>query len=297
MHGAFFMQILRTANQTVLFLLHKRGEVMTTIELFTDDQKLYYAKKVYIASGDIKSVQLQVDFCGGWDNYPVRTATFTNDDSKVSVDKVMTRNKCTIPFEVLTTSGTLYISIVGDAADGSKRKTSGRIKYRVDVGAELSDITLTPTKDVYQQFLAAIYELEDPITQGMKASVEATIAEELEKLRSEVDEMQATVNGVVLWENDDTSVEFAAQPVEVNLTEYHRFTILFKVYGSTYAEYHFTEKDISHNYSVTEGIRNYNRGFTAHNGGIEFSSGEYGRDAQEVTNNAYMIPCKIKGYK
>lgn len=278
---------------------------MTTIELFTDDQKLYYAKKVYIASGDIKSVQLQVDFCGGWDNYPVRTATFTNDDSKVSVDKVMTRNKCTIPFEVLTTSGTLYISIVGDAADGSKRKTSGRIKYRVDVGAELSDITLTPTKDVYQQFLAAVYELEDPITQGMKASVEATVAEELEKLRSEVDEMQATVNGVVLWENPDSSLEFEPQTVEVNLSEYNRFTILFTTLdaynsesiASKYVEYHFTEKGIRQNVATSIGRSNRIRSFIANDGGIEFFEGVDGTDAQTNTDNTHMIPCKIKGYK
>ena len=265
---------------------------MTTIELFTDDQKLYFTRKVYIASGDVESVQLHIDFCGAWDDFPVRTVTFTNDTTKISKDALMTYNRCIVPFEVLSKPGMLQVSVIANSTDGSKQKTSGMIKYRIDLGAELSDITLTPTMNVYQQFLSAIHDMEDPITQEMKSDIDKKFAEELEKLSAEVDEMKSTVNGVVLWENPDSSLEFAPQTVEVNLSEYNRFTILFK--NSPFdTEYHFTEKGIRHRVSANINTNNINRDFIANDGGIVFFIGEFGYD----TSNGYLIPCKIKGYK
>lgn len=162
---------------------------MTNIELFTDDQKLYFAKKVYIASGDVDSVQLHVDFDSAWDGFLVRTASFDNTAANVGIDVLMIDNQCTVPFEVLATPGTLYISIIGDSADGTKRKTSGRIKYRIDVGAELSDITLTPAMDIYQQYLAAVKAEADPIFLAMKADFDeykAALTAEFESMKSHV---------------------------------------------------------------------------------------------------------------
>lgn len=279
---------------------------MTTIELFTDDQKLYFTRKVYIASGDVESVQLHIDFCGAWDDFPVRTVTFTNDTTKISKDALMTYNRCIVPFEVLSKPGMLQVSVIANSTDGSKQKTSGMIKYRIDLGAELSDITLTPTMNVYQQFLSAIHDMEDPMTQAMQASVEATIATELAKLKAQVDEMKATVNGVVLWTNTNTSSSFAAQTVAVNLSGYNRFTILFKawvddqnnVYGSDHVEYHFTEKDIRQNANYVMGDSTCGRNFIANNSGIEFFNADNGNsgNSQEIKNK-YLIPYKIKGYK
>ena len=127
----------------------KGCENVTTINLLTNDQSLIVLQKVKIASGDINSVKVHVDFDSGWDRYTARTATFyTSKDSTVH-DVLLTDGEGTVPAEVLTEAGTLHIGVYGDTIDGSARKTSAIVSMKVVQGATSGETTLNPTKDLY----------------------------------------------------------------------------------------------------------------------------------------------------
>lgn len=299
MHGAFFMQILRTDNSP--FFITQRGEKMgnTNIELFTDDQRLYFAKKTFISSGDVNSVQLAVKFDESWANYPVRNGYFRYTGFGMpTIERersIGTFNTCKIPHDVLENPGTLEIGVTGTSADGTQQKSSGLIKYRLHPGAKRPGIIMSPTMDLFQQLIASVKEMTDPVTVEAMKYVAEQCQVEFERLQNEVDEMKATVNGVVLWENPDASVEFDEQTVNVDLSEYKRFTILFEESRNRqeYHEYYFTEKNITQVASHNAGTNCYNRTFTATDNGITFGKGMNGTE----TINSYIIPCKIKGYK
>lgn len=273
----------------------------TNLELFTDDQRLYFAKKTFIASGDVNSVRLAVEFDDTWANYPVRSGYFKYTGfGKPTIEREKSfgaNNTCQIPHDVLENPGTLEVGVTGTSADGTQQKTTGLIKYRLHQGAKRPGITMSPTMDLFQQLVESVKTMTDPVTVAAMKYVAEQCQVEFERLQNEVDEVKATVNGVVLWENDDTSSEFDEQTVNVDLSEYNRFSILFKDSKDTarYMEYYFAEKNITQVGTFNPGDSGgcHHRLFTATDSGIQFGKGMSGT----TLATASVIPCKIKGYK
>lgn len=133
---------------------------MTTINLFANDQHLTTGSKPKIASGDMNSVLLHVEFDPIWDKFTKTAVFFTSNDETV-YEMILTDDECTVPHEVLAESGTLFIGIRGICAEDNAIKTSTLVKYRIDDGAPVGDgTTVDPTPDVYQQILKRLNNLE-----------------------------------------------------------------------------------------------------------------------------------------
>lgn len=133
---------------------------MTTINLFANDQHLTAVFKPKIASGDMNSVLLHVEFDPIWDRFTKSAVFFTSSDETV-YEMILTDGECTVPHEVLAESGTLFIGVRGVSAENSAIKTSTLVKYKVDAGAPVGDgTTVDPTPDVYQQIMERLNTLE-----------------------------------------------------------------------------------------------------------------------------------------
>ena len=155
--------------------------------------------------------------------------------------------------------------------------------------SELQDIADTHTGEI-----SATKELTTFHTQAIE-----NINKDVADLYTKNEEIETNIQGDVIWENSNPTVAFEAQTIDVDLSKYNRFTILFEAYTNAdmFVEYHFTEKDISHIASASYSHRITIRKFVAKNDGIVFSSGQWGQDAQTNVLNSDMIPLKIKGYK
>lgn len=208
---------------------------MTTIYLLTQGQQLINASKVVVASGDVDSVQLHVEFDSAeWKAYPTRSATFyTSNDSTVH-EKLLVSNKCIVPFEVLQESGVLFIGVRGVSSDGERVKTSTLVKYKISEGAVAGDKTLNPSMDLYQQYLAALKNEATPVIEAMKSEVEKAIETEIQALRDEAVEtneaaraMLEALQGKELWKNQNPTTEFPATTIELDLSAYKRFNVVY----------------------------------------------------------------------
>lgn len=181
--------------------------MMTELKLHTYGEKLIVSEKVTIASGDINSAAIVVEFDECWDNYPARTAIFKNDKVTGNIEVLMVDNKCTIPAEVLQKNGTLKISIRAASIDGAALKTSTKIRYTIAEGASPGTTTLTPTMDLYQQYLKAMNEKAEPLFDAYKKQMDAEheanmAAMEIEHARFKA-EFLKLLEPTVLWENPD----------------------------------------------------------------------------------------------
>lgn len=128
---------------------------MTIISLVATDQLLSIALQPKVASGDINSVKLHVDFDSIWDKYAKNAVFFTADDDTV-YEILLNSGNCVVPPEVLVKPGILYIGIRGVNADNNAVKTSTLVKYKISEGAPSGNgTTVEPTADVYQQLLTA----------------------------------------------------------------------------------------------------------------------------------------------
>ena len=106
---------------------------MTTIKLSANDQVLSPVIQPKIASGDINSVLLQVDFDDGWDGYK-RTAVFFTSLDETVYKADLTDDQCIVPYEVLAEPGTLFIGVRGVKSDNTV-KTTILVKYKIELGA------------------------------------------------------------------------------------------------------------------------------------------------------------------
>lgn len=143
---------------------------MTVIRLVTKDQELIIAEKPLLASGDVNSVVLHVDFDSAWGRYIARTAVFYTSKDSTVYEKLLTNNgECIIPDEVLTDTGTLFVGVRGVPVDGSAQKTSALVKYKIVEGAKPGTYTIHVTPDLYQQYIEAIKRQCDPVTTQMRS--------------------------------------------------------------------------------------------------------------------------------
>lgn len=133
---------------------------MIEIRFVCNLEKLTPAEKPVIASGDVNSVQLRVDFCQKWDKY-AKAAVFFADKNPTPIECPMTANACIVPPEVLAESGTFYVGIRGVVANDVTAAvlTTDVVGYRVVNGAP-SGVETGPTPDVYQQILTGYGKMD-----------------------------------------------------------------------------------------------------------------------------------------
>jgi hypothetical protein len=208
---------------------------MTKISLFTKDQVLLASQKVKIASGDINSVTLKVVFDEKWDAFTSRTASFDNSNYNEDIpDCLLVDNQCVVPWEALSVAGVLSIGIIGDAADG-KRKTSTIIKLNILQGVKTGNTTVSPSLDLYQQFIDAMVNLCDPVTSKLRADFSALMAEHDAAFTQRMEELDTYMQGEVLWENNSPTEEYGSgQLYAIETSHYKRFEI--GVYEDTNVE-------------------------------------------------------------
>lgn len=252
---------------------------MTKISLITQGQQLICANKVVIAAGDINSVELKVEFDSAWDDYPAKSATFYTSSNPTVQEMLMLNNSCIVPFEVMTESCVLFIGVRGVSADGERVKTSTLAKYKISEGATAGDKTLTPTMDLYQQYLAALKTEADPVLMALKeelqASIQAVETATMEKIFSVLD-------GVVLWECEDIGsfwVYGEDAVVEFDTSEHKTFRVLVGNRETT-----VTEK--GKETAVYEASSNKYTKLSITDSGMTFYAGDLAN-----------VPCKVIGYK
>lgn len=172
---------------------------MTKISLFTKDQVLMTTHKVKIASGDIDSVTLEVTFDEKWDAFTSKTAIFDNSNYTESIpDRLLVDGRCVVPWEALSVAGALTIGIVGDAVDGRK-KTSTLAKLNILPGAKLGTTTVSPSLDLYQQYIDAMANLCDPVSLRFNALMD----EHDETFQQRMEELDTYMQGELVWENSN----------------------------------------------------------------------------------------------
>lgn len=162
---------------------------MTVITLTTNDQKLTVTQKPLLASGDVNSVILHVDFDAAWDGYIARTAVFHTSKDSTEYEKLLTNGECMIPDEVLVDAGTLFIGVRGVPVDGSAVKTSSLVKYKIVEGASPGTYTIQVTPDIYQQYIAAMKEQIDPVSTQIREDFDVQMATwdaDVEELKSRI---------------------------------------------------------------------------------------------------------------
>ena len=265
---------------------------MTTINLYAHGQQLINASKVVIAAGDVNSVELCVDFDSAWDNYTARSATFYTSKNETVQEMLLLNNKCVVPFEVMSESCVLFIGVRGISTDGEAVKTSSIVKYKIVEGATAGDRTLRPTMDLYQQYLAAMKDQVNPIITEFMNEIKAYA-------EAEVEEALTNIKGTVLWENPDPTAEFGATTIDMDLSEYESFRVVYSIYASASEnrislEQTFSRKDIKMSISCWmpsggSGYYDY-RPITISNTGITI-----GEVWDKV--NSMLIPVWIIGYK
>lgn len=273
----------------------------------TADQQLTISKKPKIASGDVESVKLKVEFDALWDNYSARSAIFYTANDSTVYEKLLTNDECVVPHEVLEEAGILYIGIRGLKADGTAIKTSTIIKYKIAEGAKMAgETTKEPSPDMYQQFLEAVDSKLDPFRADFEHTLDVKLEEQSQAvndaMNSAVSHVETKINnevyaimaGDVLWTNPDTTQSFAAQTIELDLTEFKRFVIVFKCYcdEDRHFQLEFNEKNIIWDAGYPLGYSsNTRRQTTIKDTGVEFGSPE------APGTNKHLIPSKIIGYK
>ncbi len=104
---------------------------MTTIRVMANDKNLTIISNPVIASGNIETVILHVDFSEEWSGYG-KTAEFYQDKEHVYHVGLNTQNECFIPWEAMQTEGFMYFGIFG--TKDNMRKSSEVIRYKIKKG-------------------------------------------------------------------------------------------------------------------------------------------------------------------
>lgn len=188
---------------------------MTIIKLTTNDQQLTASQKPKLASGDVESVKVQVEFDVFWDDFIAKSAVFHTSKYMTVYETLLTNNECIIPHEVLAEPGTLFIGIRGITSDGSAVKTSTLLKYTIVQGAEAGESTAEPTPDMYQQYLQAMDEKLDPHLAAYEESLNQQLEEQNEKVEALIGEFSSDTVGTIERHNSEIGTLFGNLKVVV----------------------------------------------------------------------------------
>lgn len=282
---------------------------MTKINLITQGQQLINASKVVVAAGDINSVQLCVDFDSAWKEYPVRSATFYTSKNDTVQEMLLLNDQCIVPFEVLAEACVLFIGVRGITTDGEGVKTSSLVKYKISEGATAGDKTLTPTMDLYQQYLSAVKAEADPVIAAFKEEITAAAMEAIAAVEETAQLLNSDIHGTVLWENPSPTSPIGETTIEMDLSEFKTFRVIYdtKIHALTsngngyecYHEAHITEKGIA--YGLTMPHAQDGNPYVRVRRIIFSDSGIWFAENLNVDNRTVdsynNIPVKIIGYK
>lgn len=276
----------------VTFAIERKVKPLTTLNTLTNDQTLIAAEKIKLASGDIDSVFLAVEFDAAWDEFVNRSASFYTSFNSNVEEVLLTDDKCTVPSKMLEQEGTLFIGVIGVSADGKRVKTSTYAKYTLIKGAEHAFTTIKPTLDLYQQYLIAVDEKTAPIITALQANFE----------KKYTDLLQA-MTGDVLWTNPDSSLDFEEQSIALNLAEYKRIQIVFKHTirnydgGGAYFETEASHKNQEYHQTCQRfgsgGTYFFARKYEFNDNEVKFYNATSGSDVE----NHYIVPVEIRAYK
>ena len=103
---------------------------MTTISLTANDQLLTAISKPVLATGNINSTIIHVDFSDEWNDYGKKAMFINSNDKDNPEERVLSQGECIVPPKVLTKPGILYIGVYGANDDGAV-KTSTFVKCKL----------------------------------------------------------------------------------------------------------------------------------------------------------------------
>lgn len=233
---------------------------MTEIKLHTYGEKLIVSEKVTLSSGNVNSAELHVMLDEAWAAYPNISATFETKEYTEPVEKLMLPKSsreyvCVIPPEVLQEQGILEIGIIGISNDGEMVKTSSIAKYNIVRGASHSTITLKPSMDLYQQYLASMDASVAPLFEAYRRDIDGLYTAMIDEIRTQHSNFQEAMIELtqpnVLWTNPGSAVdqEVAAKTYSIpNLRNYNHFLVIFYEDTSSYGnndQYIATQKLVS----------------------------------------------------
>lgn len=144
---------------------------------------------------------------------------------------------------------------------------------------------------VQMAFLDSFNDQEEPSV-WIRTSTLGVYSDWYEMLH--VGNMAKLLGGDVLWENASPNDVFRAQTIEIDTTQYKRFSILVKHYNDlpTYTESICSEKDVEF-YLYRNYV--YNRSVKITDAGFRFFTGICNTNGYD--NDSVLIPVKIVGYK
>ena len=123
---------------------------MTTIHAKTQDQVLVATILPKLACNNKETVKLHVEFDAAWNGYAKTAIFYTSNDPTIYPVTLSSTGDCTIPHEVLSDAGYLFITIQGANSASAAIKSTTPIKYKVLPGTP-SMIVSDPSPSVYEQ--------------------------------------------------------------------------------------------------------------------------------------------------
>lgn len=119
-------------------------------------------------------------------------------------------------------------------------------------------------------------------------------------INNRIETLEQGVTMKLLWENPNPTSSFAAQTVELDLSEYDKVLVIFKSYN-TQEQYIsvICKKDINTRCSyLWDASYIYLRNITPKSSGVTFGDCYYGKLLQSMaTQNTGLIPIEIYGIK
>ena len=259
---------------------------MTVLKVATADQTLIAMERVKIGSGDIESVFLNVEFDDVWESFINKSASFFTSHDSTHHEVLLIDDQCIIPAEVLAKPGTLYIGIVGVAADGQAVKTSCIIGFKISQGAMHGYATITPELNMYQQYLKATKEAVSPVLLDFKSKAEVL-----------KNDLWDAIEAHLLWTNPTPEAEFGSQSVPLDLSEYKRFIVVCRESVNDDSVYDATITEKGTKYAIQRcksSTYELSRQVWAYDDNMLF---EDCKASSGTVDNTYITPVKVYGFK
>lgn len=154
---------------------------MKTINASVTEQNLIIPPSVLSVQESVSLYELSITYDSEWDDVDTKIVTFRGANG-YSVAIEDTGEGVTIPWEVLSCPGKVYVGVVGYAGSVQKLTTTGLYDRNTFVVLPASlglKEAITPTPDIYQKLLQVIGDPASLNTQD-KSSLVAAINEVLE---------------------------------------------------------------------------------------------------------------------
>lgn len=189
--------------------------MQTIITVKCLDQTLQLINDPRIASGGVKEVRAEFEFCPLWDGL-AKTAMFYRDPKEV-YPMLLVDDACDVPKEVLAEPGLLHISVSGSAPDAGVVRTSAVLYKLIEQGAP-TEGTVEPgpqTPGIYDQIAAEIQRLRNvgEEVKQQQADFEEEIKDNLIMVISDTEPETCPI----WWLDTSYRPENAAEPVLVEI--------------------------------------------------------------------------------